>query len=284
MAPPEELFTVPIPAQESHPGGGTIICTTPAPQVYLLTFTSAPDNRLTPEFCRALLIALDIIEYGHEPGVMVTTSGIKKFYSNGINLESAIASPAFWESSLYPLYRRLLTYPMPTVALINGHAFAGGIMLAMHHDYRVFTASGRGFACVNELELRMPLPPPLCSIFRVKTLPSTFRALVLEARRFDGRAALEAGLVDAVGELDAVLNLVEERRLVEKAASKSYGWLKTEMYCEVVALLDVKDVAAVCSTPAEMERLDEVRRENGRAWLRAWREGQDRKGKGKAKL
>ena len=34
---------------------------------------------------------------------------------------------------------------MPTIALLNGHAFAGGLMLAMHHDYRIMNPS-KGFA------------------------------------------------------------------------------------------------------------------------------------------
>lgn len=56
---------------------------------------------------------------------------------------------------------------MPTVAWMNGHAFAGGLMLAMHHDYRVMNAE-RGFACLNELEfgapLKSPVSPPQISI------------------------------------------------------------------------------------------------------------------------
>ncbi|KAI1115911.1 putative carnitinyl-CoA dehydratase [Nemania sp. NC0429] len=271
-----ELFSVPIPARPSYPGG-SVVCTTPAPKVYLLTFTSPSDNRLTPEFCAALLTALDIVEFEHEPGVVVTTSGIRKFYSNGLDLELAVTVPGFWEDSLYTLYRRFLTYPMPTVALINGHAFAGGIILAMHHDYRVFTDGGRGFACVNELEFGAPLPPPLSSIFRIKTAPSVYRTLVLEAKRFDGKGALEAGLVDAVGELDAALKLIEDRGLVVKGTKGSYGALKAEMYKESVALLDAKDVKIL--DLSAFRAANKKRKEEGRARVKQWRESQGRKAK-----
>ncbi|KAJ2988717.1 hypothetical protein NUW58_g3833 [Xylaria curta] len=233
-----ELFSVPIPARPSHPGG-SIVCTTPAPQVYLLTFTSPDDNRLTPRILRRI-------------PQCAGRNRVRKFYSNGLDLGLATSTPGFWENSLYPLYRRLLTYPMPTVALINGHAFAGGIMLAMHHDYRVFTGSGRGFACVNELEFGAPLPPPMSSIFRMKTTPLVYRSLVLEAKRFDGKAALEAGLVDAVGELDAVLK-------------------------ESIAFLDVKgeDVMPL----SQLRDASKKRKVEGQKWLKQWKESQGEKAK-----
>ncbi|KAJ4306670.1 hypothetical protein N0V88_000034 [Collariella sp. IMI 366227] len=100
---------------------------------------------------------------------------------------------------------------MPTIALLPGHAFAGGIMLAMHHDYRVMNPS-RGFACVNELEF----------------------GLVLEAHRFGGQAAVDAGIADRLGGLDAVLELVKEKKLTNKAKTGIYGLLKAEMYRESV--------------------------------------------------
>ncbi|KAK3067781.1 hypothetical protein LTR53_015142, partial [Teratosphaeriaceae sp. CCFEE 6253] len=125
------LFELPIG------DNGNVVCTSPQDNVYLITFTSPPDNRLTSSFCQALLLALDIIETRHPPGVVITTSGIEKFYSNGLDLEHASFTPGFFPDSLYALWRRLLTYPMPTIALLNGHAFAGALMLAMMHDYRM---------------------------------------------------------------------------------------------------------------------------------------------------
>jgi Delta3-Delta2-enoyl-CoA isomerase len=102
------LFSVPIPALGAHPGG-VVTASEPAPKVYLLTFTSPPDNRTTTALCQALLLALDIIEAKYPKGVVVTTSGIGKFFSNGLDLEHAFGSKGFWEEALWPLFRRYLT-------------------------------------------------------------------------------------------------------------------------------------------------------------------------------
>ncbi|KAK6083167.1 enoyl-CoA hydratase/isomerase family protein [Seiridium cupressi] len=236
------LFTIPIPPLNDHVGG-QIVCTEPAPQVYLLTFISPPDNRLTPPFCSALVAALDVIELRHPTGVVITTSSITKFYSNGLDLDLAIKTPGFTENSLYPLFHRFLTYPMPTIALLNGHAFAGGFMLAMHHDYRVFSGE-RGYMCINELEFGAPLLPPMSGIFRAKLRADAYRTTVLEAKRWDAKSALEAGIIDRADGLEGVQQLVKERGLTTKGKTGIYGLLKAEMYREQVALLEAsgKDV------------------------------------------
>jgi len=115
--------------------------------------------------------------------VLITTSALSKFYSNGLDLEHATSTPGFFTSTLYGLWHRLLTYPMPTVALLNGHTFAGGLMVAMMHDYRIMNPH-KGFLCLNELALGVGLRPPMCSVFREKVKPSTFRRMILEAVRF----------------------------------------------------------------------------------------------------
>ncbi|KAH9845429.1 Copper homeostasis protein cutC [Teratosphaeria destructans] len=97
MAPestPDLLFKVPIDQT------GNIVCTRPQDKIYLLTWTSPPDNRLRTDFCQALLLALDIVEQRYPPGVLITTSGISKFYSNGLDLEHATYTPHFFTESL----------------------------------------------------------------------------------------------------------------------------------------------------------------------------------------
>lgn len=114
------LFTLPIADTT-----GSITCTQPLPLVYLLTFISPPDNRLRTDFCQAFILALDIIEVSYTPGVVVTSSSSPKFFSNGLDLEHAFDTPRYYLDSLFAMYSRLASYPMPTVALVNGHAFAG---------------------------------------------------------------------------------------------------------------------------------------------------------------
>jgi Delta3-Delta2-enoyl-CoA isomerase len=241
MPPIPPLFAVQVPQSvpptQAAPGTGSFVCTQPTPEVYLLSFESPPDNRLTPAFNSTFGLALDIIEHSLPRGVVVTTSSITKFYSNGLDFENAIKDPTFMPGSLFPLWRRLITFPMPTVALINGHAFAGGIMTAMMHDYRIMNPH-KGFLCLNELEFGASLQPPMASIFRVKLGMTTVRTMTLESKRYPALEALKDGMIDGVGGLQETIAFIDEYKLTQKAKSASYGKIKEELYREVIKDLD----------------------------------------------
>lgn len=103
------LFTIPIAST-----GGQITCSNPSPAeqdktIYVLTFASGKDNRLIPAFIDALLLALDVIEHRYPKGVVVTTSGIAKFYSNGLDLGVVMSTEGFTQRWLWKLFRRFLT-------------------------------------------------------------------------------------------------------------------------------------------------------------------------------
>lgn len=110
----QTLFTLPIlTSPTSDKASGTVVCTSPSSGIYVLTFTSPPDNRLLTPFCQALLLALDILEFSYPHGVVITTSGIQKFFSNGLDLDHASSTKGFFPNSLFALFRRLLTYVGP---------------------------------------------------------------------------------------------------------------------------------------------------------------------------
>ncbi|KAJ6783702.1 hypothetical protein PWT90_08522 [Aphanocladium album] len=191
------LFELPIGACNKQPGG-TLTCTEPQDKVYLLTWNSPPDNRLTTPFCKALLAALDILEYGgYAPGVVVTTSSIAKNYSNGFDLEHTLSNKDVFFPFFYNLWVRFLTYPMPTVALMNGHCYAAGLMLAMAHDYRL-APTPRGFFCLPELTYGLPLTPAMVAIFRHKIGPTALRDLTLEAAQLTGQQVVDMGVADGL--------------------------------------------------------------------------------------
>ncbi|PBP25650.1 enoyl-CoA hydratase/isomerase [Diplocarpon rosae] len=273
----ESLFTVPIINTASDKGSsGNVVCSCASPGVYILTFTAPPDNRLLTSFCQALILALDILEFSYPHGVVITTSGIKKFYSNGLDLEHASNTEGFFANSMFALFKRLLTYPMPTVALVNGHAFAGGFMLAMYHDYRIFNPT-RGFLCLNELDLGVPLRPAMSSVFRQKLTPQVYKEMVLEAKRYSGSEALEKAIVDALGDMEELLKFVAERQLAAKSKTGVYGLLKAEMFRESLDYLEGDD--------RETKRDNEyLKREEERKRLVAKRVAEWEKNAKKAKL
>jgi Delta3-Delta2-enoyl-CoA isomerase len=277
MAPVQPIFILQIPATPgtTTAANGSIACTQPSPQVYVLSFSCPPDNRLTPAFNATFLLALDILDNRFPKGVVVSTSSITKFYSNGLDYENAVKDPTFFRSSLYPLWRRLLSYPMPTIALINGHAFAGGLMTAMMHDYRIMNPH-RGFLCLNELDFGAPLRPPMASVFRVK-LPamSVFRHMVLESRRYPALEALKEGIVDGVGGPEETIAFIDDMKLVGKGQSQSYGRIKEELYREVVKDLDESPDMAELEAATDLER---SRRElDARQRVELWEEATNRK-------
>ncbi|KAG8858278.1 hypothetical protein FRB96_005409 [Tulasnella sp. 330] len=207
--------------------------------IYTLSLNSPPENRITPTFVTTLLEVLDVVEHSiPHSAVLVSTSSIVKFYSNGFLLEAVGMDvcpqfPTYWHKLLI----RLLTLPIPTVAYMNGHTFAAGFMLAMFHDYRVMSPS-RCWCCLNEIDLGMELHPSICAIFRAKLEARTYRTVILEGKRFTALEAHQSGIVDAVGDMPEVMKLVRERNLIGKGSKNVYGLLRDEMHRETIALLE----------------------------------------------
>lgn len=162
---------------------------------------------------------------------------------------------------------------MPTLALLNGHTYAGGLMLAMAHDYRL-APSPKGFICLNEVLFGAHLQPPMASLFRAK-LPSNaiFRKVALEGHRFTGQEAVDDGIADglAPGGLDDALRFVKERNLLEKPQKGVYGTIKAEIYKDLIkelkgAGLEVEDERFKNELRREAER-----KEFGKVFVEQWR-------------
>ncbi len=58
---------------------------------------------------------------------------------------------------------KFLRFPMITVAAINGHAYAGGLMFAFAHDYRIMNEDF-GNLCLSEIKFGIGLAPGMNAI------------------------------------------------------------------------------------------------------------------------
>lgn len=200
-------------------------------EYHLLLFTSPPDNRFTPEFAPAFIQALTWIQTECEPKPLVTSSSSPKFYSNGLDFERATSTPGFFDECYYPMMRVMLEFPWPTIAWVNGHAFAAGFMIAACHDYVVMNPE-KGFLCMNELQFGAPLLPPMMSIFRVRYGTQIAHKIALTAHRFSGKEALQTGLITTTGALPEVEAIVA--KVGQFASKPSYGAIRKELFREVI--------------------------------------------------
>ena len=116
-------------------------------EVFTLTM-NAGENRWNTTFVREVSKALDEIEASEGPATLITTSANEKFYSNGLDLDwvsdpdahpEAGDRAAFGEEFM-TLMGRIITFPIPTIAAINGHAFGAGFMNALCHDCPLYTS------------------------------------------------------------------------------------------------------------------------------------------------
>jgi len=120
--------------------------------VFILTMRSG-ENRFNRTFVDAMNEALDSVEKSTGPAALVTIGGEEKFYSNGLDLtwlagDGQSEAPRFIQAVL-KLLGRIMAFPMPTAAAINGHAFAAGAMLALAHDFRVMRSDRGSSACLK---------------------------------------------------------------------------------------------------------------------------------------
>jgi enoyl-CoA hydratase/carnithine racemase len=88
----------------------------------------------------------------------------------------------------------------PMVACVNGHAIAGGCVIALCADVRVATADPRARIGLNEVALGLEFPPKIMRLAQRRVAPRSLERVLLEAGLYEPRRALELGLVDEVAE------------------------------------------------------------------------------------
>jgi enoyl-CoA hydratase/carnithine racemase len=138
---------------------------------------------------------------GDEP-VLLTGEG--DAFSAGLHLKELAsldeAGARRFLTTLEELVAAIFAHPGPTVAWVNGHAIAGGCVLALCCDLRIMTAREGTRIGLNEVALGVRFPPRTFAMVRARlTAPALERAL-LEAALYGAEEALSLGLVHALGD------------------------------------------------------------------------------------
>ncbi|MBN1635475.1 MAG: enoyl-CoA hydratase/isomerase family protein [Deltaproteobacteria bacterium] len=215
--------------------------------VAVVTMNSG-ENRLNLDFLNTFLTVLDEIEQSTEANALVVTSSHEKIFSNGIDLDwlvpllnaGDIQTSKKFIYTLMELYKRILLYPMPAIAAISGHAFAGGAILCCYFDYR-FMRSDRGFLCFPEVDLGIPFIPGMLAGMK-KAIPMyKLEEMLYQGKRLTGQECEEHHIVTKACHLDDLMNEAVGFAKSLNKRREVIAELKKDMNKDVVHAIEVED-------------------------------------------
>lgn len=169
-------------------------------------------NALDVELLLAITEAVRDVEASDARAMVLTGTG--HVFSAGANLVRVLAEDeAFVRGSLPVMsetFRTLFAFPRPAVAAVNGHAIAGGAILAFACDHRVMARGASTFG-VSELRVGVAYPVAGLEIVRFAVGAKGLQELVYFAENYDPEESLRRGLVDELADAEAVLDVALER-------------------------------------------------------------------------
>jgi enoyl-CoA hydratase len=174
--------------------------------VAVLRLHHPPVNAFDLDVGRDLEAALEAILRSDSAALVLTGTG--RCFSAGLNLKVVPSyGPAEQRAMVETANRmlgRLYACPLPTVAAVNGHAIAAGLVLALTCDYRVGPAD-TGLFGLTEARAGIPFPGAAMAIVRAELAPAVARTLTLVARNVESERAAALGILDELVPLEEVL-------------------------------------------------------------------------------
>src|ERR1700682_5538137 len=176
-------------------------------EVAVVTMRHGKVNAMDVEFCEGLAARFEELKKSKAKAVVLTGEG--KIFSAGVDLVRALdGGPDYFHKFLPALSKAFVTvffFPKPVVAAVNGHAVAGGCVLACCADKRIAARDG-GRIGVTELLVGVPFPALAFEVMRFATPPAFFAETILSGATYPPDVALARRMVDELAEPEGLLD------------------------------------------------------------------------------
>ena len=191
--------------------------------IAVLTLMHGKANALDIELCEAL--AARFMELRGSDAKAVVLTGQGKIFSAGVDLKRLSEGGADYIRKFLPvlhkLYDTVFYHPKPVVAAINGHAIAGGCVLACCADRRIMAREG-GRIGVTESLVGVPFPALAFEILRFAVPPRHLPEFTLSGATYATDVALQRGWIDEIAEpgelIEDAIAVAQELALLSPAA------------------------------------------------------------------
>jgi len=174
--------------------------------VHVLTLTNgANDNKFNLDVMKEYLAAIDEVENAKGNTALMITCEHEKTWTTGIDLNWMLAQGPDgieeFKVTLETMLYRLAMLNAPTLACINGNAYAGGALLYAAADFR-HMRQDRGRICYPEIDIKIPFTDSMHDL--IDNLPNAqmLKRMALLGEAVTGQQALDAGMLDAIYPMD----------------------------------------------------------------------------------
>lgn len=225
--------------------------------VAIVRMRSSRGNKQNPEFFAELIEAFDRLDRDHPRSPIVLT-GTGQIFSVGIDFEYSFAlfqrrdldAIRAWFKEFRGAMLRVFGTLRPTVAAVNGHAYAGGLILALCCDARV--AQAGDFQCgINEVPVGIPMPSVYTELLRHRLGTPVTTEAILTGRTYTPDEALAAGIYQQVVDPERlVAAAVERARCVPSECLPAYEHSKRMLQTPVLQLMSALSEALDNETTA----------------------------------
>ena len=176
-------------------------------EIEILRLAHGKVSAIDVELLQGLTAQLDDVE--RSPAKALVLTGRGSVFSAGVDLYRVVDGGRAYLQAFLPALSssiaRLFAFPRPVVAAINGHAIAGGAVLAFACDHRLL-AAGPGRFGVPELLVGVPFPALPLELLRSVVPAPLLHAVVYQGRTYLPDEAERAGLVDETVPAETLLD------------------------------------------------------------------------------
>lgn len=228
--------------------------------IAILRLAHGKANALDKELLEALRVQLDELASSEARAVILTGSGT--IFSAGVDLFRLVKEGSSYVEQFLPslckAVERLFTFPKPVIAAVNGHAVAGGCVLALASDYRIM-AEGNGRIGVPELIVGVPFPAIVLEVLRFALPAERLQEIVYTGATWKAAEAQRYGMVDEVVEAERLME-VAEGVAIRLAALPADAFLLTKRQLRRLAIERLERYGAEIDSKAmEIWASDETR-------------------------
>jgi enoyl-CoA hydratase len=197
-------------------------------EVAVVRLRGGKANAMDEAFLKGVLRLFDEVESSDARAVVVT--GYGNFFSAGLAMPALIGLDRPGIASFMQLFesamRRVFSFPRPVVAAVNGHAIAGGCVLALQCDLRLIADSQTKIG-LNEVQLGIGLPSSVIEALRLQLPASSLVPIALEGMLLTPVDAKRLGLVDEVVPAAELLTQgIERARSLARGAPAAVAQIK----------------------------------------------------------